>query len=75
MQFLRGGSDLGALQHGHDDGGMHVERERGGGTALAQCLIGDRVVEEAGAAAAPFLADREFEKAFRSEPVVVLDGM
>ena len=33
------------------------------------------MVEEAGAGSAPFLADGEFEKALRPEPVVVLDRM
>ena len=68
-------ADLGALQHRHDDGGVHVERERGGRAALAQRLVGDRVVEEAGAGAAPLLADGEFEKPFRAKPVVVLGRM
>ena len=52
------GRDLGALQQRHDDRGVHVEGECRRRAALAQRLVGDRVVEKAGAAAAPFLADR-----------------
>ena len=74
-QLLCRAADFVALQHRHDDGGMHVERKCGGRAALAQRFVGDRVVQEAGTAAAPFLVDGKCKEALRAQPIVVLDRM
>jgi hypothetical protein len=54
---------------------MHVEGERCRRAALAQHFVGDRVIEKAGARAAPFLADTEREKSFLAQTLVILDGV
>jgi hypothetical protein len=54
---------------------MHVEGKRRRRAALAQRLIGDRVVQKACTSAAPFRADRQREEAFLAQAVVVLGRM
>ena len=54
---------------------MHVECEGGRRAALAERLVRDGVIEQAGALAAPFPADGQREKALLAQAIVVLDGM
>ena len=43
------------------------------GAARAELLVGDRVIEQAGAMAAPLLVDRQREEAFVAQPLIILD--
>ena len=67
--------DLGAVQQGHHDRGMHVEGQGRRRAALAERLVGERVAEEADAGAAEFLGHAQLQEAFLAQPVVVLGRM
>src|ERR1700677_3907392 len=54
---------------------MHVERQRRGWAALAQGFIGECMTKEIEACPAERLADRQRQKALRSQAIVILDRM
>jgi hypothetical protein len=67
--------NLGTFHQRHDNGGVHVERQRGGRAALAERFVGDCVVEETGTGAAPGGGDGQVQKAILAEPLVILGGV
>ena len=54
---------------------MHVEGESRRRTPLGEHLIGERVIKEACAGPAPFLANRQSQEPLLAQALVILDRM
>jgi hypothetical protein len=67
------GRHLDAFEQRHDYRGMHVEGERRRRAALAQRLVGDRVIEKAGAGATPFPRDGQRQETLVAKALVIFD--